>query len=295
MVEKCALCNGEGDRLYDVVDENRRISNVIFSYMKCLACHTIFLAEPPLDMASYYQSSYYQIPTLSKLKLLARKSTTKIDTVRRFVQQGRLLEIGPAFGVFAYQAKQAGFDVDVIEMNQRCSDFVRQELEINAVCSDKPHEAIQSLPKHEVIAIWHVLEHLYDPLAFLQAAAHNLKSNGVLVIAVPNPDALQFRLMGRRWPHLDAPRHITLIPADILTKKARELGLEQVSLDSDDGDARSWNRFGWQRLLMNRFSNKIVQKLMFVVGFFLAWLMAPFEQKQIKGSAYTVVFRKQGL
>lgn len=294
MIKQCSLCHGAAYFLYAVADENRRISKTFFDYLKCIACHTIFLAEPPEDIANYYQSDYYQIPTYNELKGLAKKSTTKIDTVRRFAQGGKLLEVGPAFGVFAFQAMQDGFETSVIEMDERCCNFLRRELGVAVVHSDKPHEAIKLLPSHEVIAIWHVLEHLPVPLAFLEAAAANLNPGGVLVIAMPNPDALQFYLMGRRWPHLDAPRHLTLIPAKILIQKAQEFGLELISIESDDRDARSWNRFGWQRLLMNRFSNNLLQKIMFVVGYILALLMAPFEQKGFRGSTYTVVLRKQG-
>ena len=39
------------------------------------------------------------------------------------------------------------------------------------------------------------------------------------------------------WPHLDAPRHLSLIPAELLAVKARELGLDQVYLTRGDGNA----------------------------------------------------------
>ncbi len=195
--------------------------------------------------------------------------------------------------MFAWQAKQAGFMVDVIEMDARCCEYLNGTIGVNAIQSDTPHRMIQTMPQHEVIAIWHVLEHLPEPLAFLQAAAANLAPGGVLVIAMPNPDALQFRLMGRRWPHLDAPRHLALIPEALLSRKAQELGLEKVYLTSDDSDARSWNRFGWQRLLMNRFAGKFMQRVMFVLGYALSLMMTPFDRKAFNGSAYTIVFRKK--
>ena len=286
------MCAQAAQPLYEAVDENHRISNVRFAYAKCGACQTIFLDKPPADLGRYYQSDYYDIPTLARLDEVARKDTYKIDTVRRFATKGRLLEIGPAFGIFAWQAKQAGFAVDVIEMDSRCCDYLRNTVGVGVTQSNRPHEAISSLPAHDVIAIWHVLEHLPDPMAFLKAAASNLAPGGVLVIAMPNPDAWQFSVMGKHWPHLDAPRHLTLIPTAILQAQTKELGLSQISFDSDDSDARSWNRFGWQRLLMNRFKTKLMQRAMFIVGWFVAFFMAPLDQRKSRGSAYTVVFKK---
>lgn len=288
----CPLCRAPSTFLFDAGDENRRVSQMRFGYWKCASCGSVYLPDPPADLARYYQSEYYDIPFLEQLKSVAAKDRNKIDMVLKFARGGRLLEIGPAFGVFAWQAKQAGFAVDVIEMDTRCCEFLRQEVGVNAIQSDVPHYAMQALTQHEVIAIWHVLEHLPEPLAFLRAAAANLAPGGILVVAMPNPDAFQFRLMGRHWPHLDAPRHLMLMPAAPFARMAREFGLEQVFLTSDDSDARSWNRFGWQRLLMNRFAGRFMQYAMFVFGYALSLLMAPFDRHAFNGSAYTIVLRK---
>ncbi len=289
----CPACGSAATIFCSAVDENRRVSPQRFEYAQCAGCKLIFLPQAPADLGRYYESDYYAIPALEELQTIARKDPNKIDLVRKFATGGRLLEIGPAFGVFAWQAKDAGFTVDAIEMDSRCCEFLRDTLGVNAIQSDAPHAAIATLPSHEVIAIWHVLEHLPQPFEFLQAAAANLAPGGVLVIAMPNPQAFQFRLMGRHWPHLDAPRHLTLIPLNLLTRRLRALDLEPVYVTSDDSDARSWNRFGWQRLLMNRFRNRWLQRAMFVLGYGLSWIMAPLDRRGFAGSAYTIVFKKK--
>lgn len=289
----CRFCGGIAAFLFEATDENRRVSEARFGYAKCPACQVVFLPHAPNDLGRYYQNEYYEIPSLEQLKEVAERDANKIETVQTFVRAGRLLEVGPAFGVFAWQAKQAGFAVDVIEMDARCCEYLRQSIGVNVSQSDSPHGVMQAMPQHDVIAIWHVLEHLREPLAFLQAAAANLSPGGVLVIATPNPDAFQFRLMRKRWPHLDAPRHLALIPAALLSGKAQELGLEKVYLTSNDSDARSWNRFGWQRLLMNRFAGKFMQRAMFVLGYVLSLVMAPLDCRNFNGSAYTIILRKK--
>lgn len=288
----CPLCNGSSYSLFTATDENHRITQLQFGYLRCAECHGVFLDKPPTDLGSYYQRDYYAIPPLVKLKKIANRDRNKIDTVLRFANVGRLLEVGPAFGVFAWQAKNAGFVVNVIEMDPRCCEYLQGTLGVNVTNSDNPSAAMQDLPQHDVIAIWHVLEHLSKPLEFLRAAAANLKPGGVLAIAMPNPDAWQFKVMNLHWPHLDAPRHLTLIPEAWLTGHAGMLGLERVYLTSDDSDARNWNRFGWQRLLMNRFKSKHMQRVMYVLGYALSLVMAPFDRRSFCGSAYTIVFKK---
>jgi 2-polyprenyl-3-methyl-5-hydroxy-6-metoxy-1,4-benzoquinol methylase len=291
----CPICNSPSQDLFIAQDENRRISSAAFNYRRCLECGTVFLQNIPADLSRYYQDEYYAIPTLARLQDIAQRDPTKIDTVKRYLTSGRLLEIGPAFGVFAYQARSAGFAVDVIEMDARCCEFLRSSVRVNAICSERPEDAMSSLAQHDVITLWHVFEHLPKPVALVEAAANNLVAGGTLIIAMPNVEAFQFRVMGRRWPHLDAPRHLSLLPAQQLTRLARQHGLELVALTTDDHDARGWNRFGWQRWLMNRFTSRPMQWTMFFLGYALSVVLAPMDRRPGRGSAYTAVFLKQSL
>ena len=56
--------------------------------------------------------------------------------------------------------------------------------------------------------MFHVLEHLYDPASYLQAAHSLLRPNGRLVIQVPNAACWQFLMLGESWNGIDVPRHL---------------------------------------------------------------------------------------
>lgn len=288
----CPICGSDAEQSYRATDENHRVSSDVFTYAACKACGTIFLTDPPADLGRYYEADYYDIPLLERLSSLAAKDRNKIEIVNRFATGKRLLEIGPAFGVFALQAKQHGYQVDVIEMDERCCAYLRDTVGVGVTQSDAPDKAIATLPPHDVIALWHVLEHLHSIPMVVEAAAANLTPGGVLVIATPNPDAAQFALMGAHWPHLDAPRHLALLPIETLKELGAKHGLKPAFVTTDDSDARSWNRFGWQRLLMNRFTSRTMQRAMFVLGYGIGMLASPFDRRSKRGSAYTIVLRK---
>jgi 2-polyprenyl-3-methyl-5-hydroxy-6-metoxy-1,4-benzoquinol methylase len=277
---------------FSAKDMNRQVDDAIFEYKVCNCCGVYRLNSVPAQLHKYYPADYYALPTKDKLSALADADQFKIKTVLRYVQKGRLLEIGGAFGVFAHQAKASGFDVNVVEMDVRCCSYLREVVGVNVIQSSAPVDAMSDLPQHDVIALWHVIEHLPDPWRLMSEAARNLDKNGVLIIATPNPYAWQFKLMGKYWPHVDAPRHLYLIPEQTLSKYADTLGLKRLHVSTTDSDAKSWNRFGWQRLLMNCFTNRWIQRLCYVMGYFVALLMAPFEIREPRGSAYTVVYRK---
>jgi 2-polyprenyl-3-methyl-5-hydroxy-6-metoxy-1,4-benzoquinol methylase len=293
MIEsKCPICTIQGVPFLQTKDYNRRITNEVFLYHKCLSCGLIYLVNVPEDLGKYYPANYYAIPPLAKLKRIARAERYMIEMVKEFVKSGRLLEVGSAFGVFACQAVDAGFNVDCIEMDERCCDYLKNVLGVNVVKSDKPHKVVESMKRHDVIALWHVVEHLANPWECLGALAENLTQGGILVIATPNPEAFQFNLLKADWPHIDAPRHLYLIPANLLIQHLNLLGLKPVMLTSNDKGAQSWNRFGWQRCIMNRFSNKLAQNAAFILGYVVSIPFGLWERKDFNGSAYTIIFQK---
>lgn len=285
-------CRGIELPLFYARDDNRRIGSATFAYLQCSSCRLIRLRDVPENLGDYYPADYYVAPSRQELERLAASDWSKLATVNRFVQSGRLLEVGPAHGTFAFLASKAGFDVDAIEMDERCCQYLRDVVGVRAIRSDTPATAMHELGSYDVIALWHVIEHLPDPWALLREAAQHLAPGGVLVLAAPNPDSWQFSVMGRRWPHLDAPRHLYLLPRAVLAAFLAPLRLALVHETTRDQDARGWNRFGWQRLLMNRMRGRVLARLAFLAGYAVSFAFAPMERREPQGSAYTLVFQK---
>ena len=80
-------------------DYNRAVTPLEFRYDRCTACGSLFLVDPPTDLAPYYGGDYFVLPTPAKLERLARAETYKLDFLRRHVTAGRVVEAGPASGV----------------------------------------------------------------------------------------------------------------------------------------------------------------------------------------------------
>ena len=60
----------------------------------------------------------------------------------------------------------------------------------------------------DVVRVWHVLEHVPDPLALLRRAYQLLKPGGELIVGVPHIGGIIARLAGPAWFDLDIPRHL---------------------------------------------------------------------------------------
>jgi SAM-dependent methyltransferase len=253
----CPFCGAPAERALEAWDRNREITDERFFYDRCVACGCVFLTNVPADIGRYYGGSYYGFdadgePQWRVDAFLREVEAYRVGLLRRYVEPGPLIEIGSGSGGFAAAAKDACFDVTAIEMDSRCCGYLAQEIGVNVVQSDRPLEVLGTLPPARVIAMWHVLEHLPNPAEVLAAAADRLEPGGILAIGVPNPRSLQFRLLGARWAHLDAPRHLCLIPAAALIERAAELGLRPQMLTTSDPFGHHCNIHGWTYALQRR-------------------------------------------
>lgn len=61
----------------------------------------------------------------------------------------------------------------------------------------------------DYIRIWHVLEHVPDPIKLIDRAVDLLSDEGKIVIGIPNTSSLYSKLFGKYWFGRDMPRHLT--------------------------------------------------------------------------------------
>jgi 2-polyprenyl-3-methyl-5-hydroxy-6-metoxy-1,4-benzoquinol methylase len=294
-VRNCPYCQTPSAVYFRSRDYNRNVTRQTFTHLRCPRCGLIFIASIPANLANYYPDAYHSIPRTSAcLEANSRYEFYKVQLVQRFVSKGRLLEIGPSAGTFSYLAKQAGFEVDAIEMSEGCCDFLNRVVGIRAINSSNPVEVLRQSKGYDVIAMWHVIEHLSNPWNLLDAICSVLKPGGIVVLASPNPDAWQFRIMGRYWPHVDAPRHLMLIPMKVLIEKMGAFDMKTILATTTDAGSIGWNSFGWEYVFANLSRQIYIRRALRLVGKVLSICVARFEKQEGKGSAYTLIFKKDG-
>jgi SAM-dependent methyltransferase len=79
-----------------------------------------------------------------------------------------------------------------------------------------------------LVTMYHVVEHLLDPAAYLRSAAKLLQPDGRLVVQVPDRDCWEAGLLGAHWTGLDIPRHIHVFRSSDLRRLIRSCGFEVV-------------------------------------------------------------------
>jgi SAM-dependent methyltransferase len=293
MSARCRFCGGAAEIGLETTDRNSLLSDERFRYARCGSCGTLSLVNVPDDLGHFYPPHYYGLAGPAELERLPAQQGHKLELIGRRARPGRLVEIGTGNGAFAYAARRAGFDVTGIELDAGACEHLRETIGVEAIESDDPAPALAGMPPLRAIAMWHSIEHLPDPRGVLDAAAERLEPGGVLAVSAPNPESLQLRLFGSRWTHIDAPRHLALIPLETLTRRAEAVGLRRVQVTTSDRTGRLCAWRGWEQAMLPRTYVDHAPKL--VVGMSLGVLLAmrPIEETALRAATYTAVFVKQ--
>jgi SAM-dependent methyltransferase len=245
-------------------------------------------------MAQHYRHGYQSMPgSLADLRKRSAKEKFRLDKLLALKQAGKLLEIGPWIGIFSINAQDAGFEVEAIENDEGCVDFLRNTVGITVFGSKDPASVLSDMSeRYDVIALWHSLEHLPTPWLVVQNAAKALKPDGVLLIAIPNIDGYDSRVMRENWLHLDAPRHLYFYSPDALTALCRKSGLVLFDLCTGDRLNANLSFQAWYRYLWRCSPYKYFQGIIGLARNLIAPHKQVEESKERLGSGLTAIFIK---
>lgn len=276
--------------LFSAIDNRGRPGT--FKYYKG-SNQFIFLDPVPENLGDYYEEGYQPIPeTEADLAEMAKGDAYRLETVQEFVSKGDFLEIGPWIGLVSYSAKQAGYNVSTLEMTPECVELM-QRVGIDAVQTSEPAATLaESGKSYDVIGLWHSIEHIPDPQRMIETAARAVRPGGILLIATPNPDSAQFRLLKNKWWGLDAPRHLHLAPMSFYEKIGRANGLKVVHRTTDDELARQLNKIGWNWELQRQVRGTIGLRSLVRLPLWRVFEKLYRKPGTFDGSAYTLVMQR---
>lgn len=224
-----------------------------FELMICGSCATAATVGPMPPVEASHETGYYA-PTrgrrdalIEPLRRLAERD--RLREFRRLPAGSRVLEVGSGDGRFLGRLRDLGLDSVGIEPSGRARHLAAGSEVLEATA-----ESAQLEPgSFDVAVFWHVLEHLDEPAAALEAAHRWLRPGGTLVIGVPNRLSVQARIGGDRWFHQDVPRHRThFTPAGVralLTRTGFEVGRERHLLVDQ-------NPLGMWQTMLNRITGE---------------------------------------
>lgn len=255
----CRICGGVSAHTY-VAHEMMLGLGTGHPYDQCGACGTLQLADVPSDLSRYYDPDlYYSLadrvfePKRGRLRawignrgdlahifdehgifgMLARARRNPVaERLKSFVGESpvrswnaAILDVGCGSGALARELADHGFryveGIDPFMPDHHVSPETIPKLR-RAAATDLVSES----QRFDLVMLTHVLEHVPDPIATLQAVASLLSPAGVCRIEVPVTDCDAHDEYGACWVELDAPRHLHIPSRRAIVLLAARAGLE---------------------------------------------------------------------
>ena len=193
------------------------VSKEIFEIQECENCRVLFTSPRPKDedLGKYYESNEYLSHTDSSrtffekvyrlIKNIALQKKERL--IRKFSPTGaNLVDYGCGTGEFLSTCREKGWVVKGFEPSQKAAEIARLK---NEVPVEDPSVFVDLQDRSlDVITLWHVLEHLPDPVEKMEMFHMKLRDQGKLIIAVPNHESYDAQVYGKDWAAWDVPIHL---------------------------------------------------------------------------------------
>lgn len=232
----CRVC-GSGDTvlwrkgLRD--DTYFSFKEIEYSLYSCRACRSLTLAPIPdlASLAEIYPADYSSYLRPKPRKSLLKKILTlphdlrfgKRDRIPTLFGGGRLLDFGCGAGLQLAEGVSKGWKVGGVDYSVDALKHAKD----NAPSAALWQGGLEALPADEMydcITAFHVLEHLDDPLSWLQGVHRRLAPCGIVRIEIPIPCSVMQALFQGKYCAYDVPRHFSvpsLSGLQVLLRKAR--------------------------------------------------------------------------
>jgi SAM-dependent methyltransferase len=185
-------------------------------FLECPSCGFVFRADRSADAvhATYENGAYADAEVrgqhyMDADELVARRRDARVRLrfMAPYVSSGRLLDVGAAGGAFVAEAGLAGFDASGIEATPGFAEVARETLGVDVVTGTIESARLPDA-SYDAITLWHVLEHIPEPVAELARLRDALVPGGVLALEVPNAGGVSALRDGVAWPSLEPDVHV---------------------------------------------------------------------------------------
>lgn len=167
----------------------------------------------PEHLSEFYKSENYISHTDSSKSLFEKvyqkiklyNNRYKFSKLNHKENGKKLLDIGCGTGDFLQFAQKKGLKVFGIEPNQKAIEIAKNKIGKEGGFFDQLSDTDETF---DSITLWHVLEHIPDLNRTLIEIKSKLKSEGELIIAVPNYKSFDAKFYQSFWAAYDVPRHL---------------------------------------------------------------------------------------
>ena len=236
----CPITGGtQAHEVCKVDRHGKALRNII-----CLESGLIYVDPVPFENTEgFYKTEYrksYKGVHRPKPKHVYRAGKVALERFSRLLEylpsDASCLDAGSSSGEFVYLLNSKGFDAQGVEANLPYADYSLAELALPVTKS--PFSEFKTETKFDIITMFHVLEHLENPVRDLSHLKEFLKPGGKLIIEVPN-----ILYPNMAFSHKWHPGHLFSFTEDTLALLIEKAGFKTLSSNSIGDGGNLWGVF----------------------------------------------------
>lgn len=226
---RCVLCrSGESVPFLEHCTDTYLQKPILVDYRQCGDCGLVQQYPMPNDISPFYKSYPVHMRRGAAYSRLRRWLLSGVYLPpKRWPAGARLLDFGCGDGWYLHWCCEQGLNPVGFEFSPAYAAALSASLGVE-VLADLEVLTESYVDTFDVITLHFVVEHLTDFVGVLKRLASLLRPGGVLRYVVPVIDSWEYRLFGRHWHSLDAPRHVVFPSAQHAAQLARNLGLAHI-------------------------------------------------------------------
>jgi len=200
-----------------------------FRYHRCSDCTHVYVSprvsgDLQFAIAQHHESDDENNDFLEVQRIFAEP----ICHLLRLRSRGtRLLDIGFGRGYVLKQARAYGFETYGVDSSGALTQALEPVFGWN-VC--QAIVGVDDIPwgSFDVVVMTHVAEHLGDPVSAMKRIYGRLNPGGLLYVAVPDVDSLQFKIFGKNWDAISPLAHLQYFNNESLSRLLTDSGFERL-------------------------------------------------------------------
>nr|WP_246209023.1 class I SAM-dependent methyltransferase [Entomospira entomophilus] len=151
---------------------------------------------------------------------------------RKAEEQGKLLDIGCAYGPFLQAGSELGFEVYGIDTAKDAVEYVVNELGFSAREASFPNEIPYHNERFKVVTMWYVIEHFSDLQSVMMSINRYLEIGGVFAFATPKGDGLSARNNLSAFLEKSPDDHYSIFTKKVLGSFLSRYGFELLHIET---------------------------------------------------------------
>lgn len=220
--KQCLICGGETLNALKGYEDHH--------LCQCSACGFVFSRAIPEKslLQEFYAEDYDRTSYLSPITI--KRYEDLLDSFEPLRKTNKLLDVGCGYGFFLEIAKKKGWEVYGTELSTEAAEQLRAK-GINMFVGE--FQNYECDPEtFDVIVSIEVIEHINNPIAYVEKAHFLLRKGGKFYLSTPNFNSYLRKRLGAQYDVIDYPNHLCYYTPKTLTKLFTEHGFNKERLET---------------------------------------------------------------